>query len=235
MPDNVILPLIGPGSQLDANVEAIDQGAGIVRQVVVLGSVGRSGSETQLTAGQKTSATSLPVVVASDQSAVAVAATAGLAYGTSTPIACTTTALASDANLLAGRQSDVVSNAASPVEAAFLGGTIATTGIPTPDTRIEVWLFGSWDGGTTFTAGAAGTGDATFTPATYGVKELMVQAIVVRQTDNVARSYALGPLNVADFFAGYLPDHWGFYVVHNTGATLGATALSYRTVSRKLA
>jgi hypothetical protein len=53
-------------------IETIDEGGGVERQVIVLGSIGHAGSETQLSAGQQTSANSMPVVVASDQSALSV-------------------------------------------------------------------------------------------------------------------------------------------------------------------
>lgn len=52
-------------------IETIDEGGGVERQVITLGSIGDSSDETQLSAGQKTSANSIPVVVASDQSSVA--------------------------------------------------------------------------------------------------------------------------------------------------------------------
>lgn len=53
-------------------IETLDQGGGVSRQVITLGSVGDASGETQLSAGQKTSANSIPVVVASDQSTIAV-------------------------------------------------------------------------------------------------------------------------------------------------------------------
>lgn len=67
MADNVrITPGVG------TIIETIDEGSGVERQVIAIGSIGKSGSETQLTAGQKTSANSIPIVIASDQSAVSV-------------------------------------------------------------------------------------------------------------------------------------------------------------------
>lgn len=51
-------------------IETIDEGDGVERQVIVLGSIGDASGETQLSAGQKTSANSIPVVVASDQSSI---------------------------------------------------------------------------------------------------------------------------------------------------------------------
>lgn len=51
-------------------IESIDEGGGVERQVIVLGSIGHAGSETQLSAGQQTSANSIPVVIASNQTAI---------------------------------------------------------------------------------------------------------------------------------------------------------------------
>jgi hypothetical protein len=112
---------------------------------------------------------------------------------------------------------------------AILGGTIATTSTPTANTVIEVWLFGSWDNGTTYTSGAGG-GDATLSPATDGSKMLMRLVQEIQQTDTTSRTYTLGPISVAEAFGGVMPDHWGFFIVHNTGQTLGATALKYTPV-----
>lgn len=146
-------------------------------------------------------------------------------YGTPAAIAITTTALASDANLLAGRQSNEVVNDAID---AVLGGTVATTGTPTANTVIEIWLWGTWDDGTTRSAGA-GAVDANFAPATIGEKYLMKPAEVIHQTDTTARTYEFGPISVEKTF-GVMPERWGVFVVHNTGATLGATTLTHTPV-----
>ena len=70
-------------------IETIDEGGGVSRQVIVLGSIGDASGETQLSAGQKTSANSIPVVVASDQSAVPVS---GTFWQTTQPVSGTVTA-----------------------------------------------------------------------------------------------------------------------------------------------
>lgn len=150
-------------------------------------------------------------------------------YGSSTSVTCTTTSLATDANLLAGRQSNTVANTTDLGVDAILGGTIATTGTPTTNTVIEVWLFGSWDNGTSYSA-TAGSSDANFSPATVGVKNLMALAAIINQSDATARTYTLGPISVGQAFGGTMPDHWGFFVVHNTGTTLGATTMKYTAV-----
>jgi hypothetical protein len=70
MSNNVLIPTtIG---SLTTPIETIDQGGGVSRQVVVIGSIGDASGETQLSAGQKTSVNSIPIVVASDQSALSV-------------------------------------------------------------------------------------------------------------------------------------------------------------------
>jgi hypothetical protein len=65
MSDNVP---ITPGS--GAIIETIDEGGGVERQVITIGSIGDASGETQLSAGQKTSANSIPVVIASDQTTI---------------------------------------------------------------------------------------------------------------------------------------------------------------------
>lgn len=149
-------------------------------------------------------------------------------YGAPTSIAITTSSLASDSNLLAGRQSNVANNTSDLAVDSFVGGSIAAPGsAPTAGTTIEVWLFGSWNGGTTYTAGASGSGDANLSLATSGVKQLMSRVALISQTDTTARAYAFGPVSVAQAFGGSMPDHWGVFIVHDLGVVLGGTTLQY--------
>jgi hypothetical protein len=150
-------------------------------------------------------------------------------YGTPNAIAITTTALASDANLLAGRQSNEVDNAIDDAVDVLLGGTVATTGTPQANTVIELWIWSSFDGGTTRTCGA-GAADANFAPATIGSKYLMALALAITQTDTTARTYTFGAISIARLFGGTMPETWGVYVVQNTTTTLGATSLTYTPV-----
>lgn len=151
-------------------------------------------------------------------------------YGTATAITCTTTSLGSSSSLLAGRQSNQVDNTADLAVDAIVGGTIATTGTPTNGTVIEVWFFGSWDNGSTRTAGM-GASDAAITIGTVGGKTLLAPAITLQQDDTTARTHTFGPISVAEAFGGVMPDHWGVFITHNTGTTLGATALKYTPIN----
>jgi hypothetical protein len=141
-------------------------------------------------------------------------------YGSKVSLACTTTTLAADTNLLSGRQSAVESNATDLAVDALLGGQI-TTVAPTANTVVEIWLFASWDGGTTYTAGA-GAGDGVLNLPTQGVKDLMQRVDVINQSDSTGRTYNVGPYSVANAFGGTMPDHYGFAVFHNTAVLIAA-------------
>lgn len=149
-------------------------------------------------------------------------------YNAAVAITCTTTSLATDTNLLAGRQSDQVNNESDLAIDAMLGGTIATAGTPTAGSVVEVWLWGSWDGGTT-RGGNAGASDAALT-LVQGNKLLLAPFCVINQIDTTPRTYYVNPQSVARAFGGSMPDHWGCWVVQNTGGNLGATALKYRPI-----
>jgi hypothetical protein len=152
-------------------------------------------------------------------------------YVSPVSLTITTGSLASDANLLAGRQSNIANNSSDLAVDSLVGGAIAAPGsAPTAGTFIEVWLFGSWNGGTTYTAGASGSGDANLSLATTGVKQLMSRVALISQTDTTARAYDFGPCSVAQAFGGTMPDHWGVFIVHDLGVTLGATTLQYAPV-----
>jgi hypothetical protein len=121
-------------------IETIDEGSGVERQVVVLGSIGKAGSETQLTAGQKTATNSVPVVVASDQSAVPVSGTfwpstqpvsgsvtanAGINLNTSALALETGGNLATIAGTVSGAKVQITVATALPVGSNTIGGTLA--------------------------------------------------------------------------------------------------------------
>lgn len=147
-------------------------------------------------------------------------------YGTATAITLTTTSLATDTNLIAGRQSTEIDNLSDLALDALIGGTVTVGASPTAGTVVEGWLFGSMDGGTV-RGGNAGASDANLT-LTQGGKLLLAPLFVIAQVDTTARTYYLNPMSVARAFGGSMPDRWGVFIVHNTGVNMGATALKYR-------
>lgn len=145
--------------------------------------------------------------------------TATISYGTSAALTATLASLASDTNLIAGRQSTVIDNTSDVAIDAIVGGKVTTGTSPTASRQIEVWAFGSYDG-TTYSAGA-GASDANFSPT--GEKTLMSLLTVIPTDSTSNHAYEWGPFSVAQAFGGTMPKKWGIFIVHNTGVNLNST------------
>lgn len=145
--------------------------------------------------------------------------TASPLYGTTTALTITLTGLATDASLVAGRQSSVAANGTDDAIDALVGGKITTGTTPTASRQIEIWLFGSYDDSEY--SGGAGASDAALTPDTKTLLKLLTIIPTVNTSD---KAYRFGPFSVAQAFGGVMPENWGAYVVHNTGVNLNATA-----------
>jgi hypothetical protein len=129
--------------------------------------------------------------------------------------------LASDTNLVAGRQSTVADQASDDCIDALVGGKITTGTSPTAARQIEVWAFGTYDG--TSYGGGAGATDANLTPqASQKSQFRLLTVIPTNATSN--QLYTWGPFSIAAAFGGTMPAKWGIFVVHNTGVALNATA-----------
>lgn len=134
--------------------------------------------------------------------------------------------LASDTNLLAGRQSTAVDNTTNVDLDHMVSGTIMTGTTPTVSTTIEVWAYASYKtvtGTPTYPDVLTGS-DANKTITSTNVKNGMlrlVAAITVDATTN--RAYYIAPVSIAQLF-GAMPKFWGLFVVQNTGAALNSTA-----------
>lgn len=146
-------------------------------------------------------------------------------YGTTAALTITLTGLASDTNLLAGRQSTAISNGTDDAIDALVGGKITTGTTPTASRQIEIWLFGSYDD--TEYSGGAGASDAALTPDAKPLLKLLTIIPTVNTSD---KAYRFGPFSVAQAFGGVMPESWGVYVVHSTGVNLNATAANQEIV-----
>lgn len=150
--------------------------------------------------------------------------TATPSYGTSSALTCTLASLASDPNLVAGRESLAVDNTSDLAMDALLGGFITTGTTPTNLKQIEIWVIGSWDG-TTFSAGATGT-DANFSPTAN--EKVNMKLATILQTDATSNhQYEFGPFSVAQLFGGLMPKKWSVYVVHNTAVALNSNGANH--------
>lgn len=146
--------------------------------------------------------------------------TATPVYGTKVTMTMTLASLASDTNLVAGRESTAVDNKDTDDAIDALVGGIVTTGTsPTASRQIEVWAYGSYDD-TNFSGSATGS-DANLTP---GEKTLMRLLTVIPTVNTSDKAYKWGPFSIAKAFDGVVPVQWGIYIVHNTGVNLNSTA-----------
>ncbi len=144
-------------------------------------------------------------------------------YGSATTITITLTSLASDASLIAGRQSTVIDNTSDLAIDSIVGGKITTGTSPTASKLIAVWAFGSWDG--TLYSGGAGASDANFSPT--GEITLMKLLTVIPTDATSDHTYEFGPFSIAQAFGGTMPRLWGVFVVHNTAQNLNATGSNH--------
>lgn len=131
----------------------------------------------------------------------------------------TLASLASDTNLVAGREGTAIdNNGTDDAIDAMIGGKVTTGTSPTAARQIEVWLAGSYDG--TSYSGAATGSDANLTPA----EKTLLKLITIIPTVNTSnKTYTWGPFSVAQAFGGCMPRKWSVFIVHNTGVALNAT------------
>jgi hypothetical protein len=127
-----------------------------------------------------------------------------LAYGTASDATITLASLASDTNLLAGRESSAIDNTSALALDYLISGKITAGTSPTASRSIEVWAVGSWDG-TTWPDVFDGTNsDETITSA--DIKASMCRLIAAMATANTSdRTYHFGPVSIASVFGGVVP------------------------------
>lgn len=144
-----------------------------------------------------------------------------IAYGTSNQsITITLNSLASSAT--AGRASTYVDNATNKFIDAICTITIdLPAGTPANDRAVYVYVYGTADGGTTYTGRVTGT-DAAYTdtdPSQFGMPVAVVPALA---TGGVySRTFS-----VAQAFGGILPERWGLFVRNFSGLTLDSSGNS---------
>ena len=144
-------------------------------------------------------------------------------YPAASDATITLASLASDTNLLAGRESTALDNSSNLYLDYLISGKITTGTSPTTARSIQVWAVGSWDG-TNWPDVFDGTDSAeTITSANH--KNSVCRFIAEMATDATSdRVYHFGPVSLASAFGGVMPVKVVFFVVHNTAVNLNSTA-----------
>jgi hypothetical protein len=144
-------------------------------------------------------------------------------YPAASDITITLASLASDTNLLAGRESTALDNSSNLYLDYLVSGKITTGTSPTTARSIQVWAVGSWDG-TTWPDVFDGT-DSTETITSANHKNSICRFIAEMATDATSdRVYHFGPVSLASAFGGVMPVKVVFFVTHNTAVALNSTA-----------
>ena len=146
-----------------------------------------------------------------------------VAYGTASDATITLASLASDTNLLTGRESAEIVNTSTLALDYLISGKIRAGTSPTASRSIEVWAVGSWDG-TNWPDVFDGTESAeTITSADIkGSICRLVAAMATAATSD--RDYPFGPVSIASIFGGVVPPKFVLFVTHSTGVNLNSTA-----------
>jgi hypothetical protein len=144
-------------------------------------------------------------------------------YPAASDATITLASLASDTNLLAGRESTALDNSSNLYLDYLVSGKITTGTSPTTARSIQVFAVGSWDG-TTWPDVFDGT-DSTETITSANHKNSICRFIAEMATDATSdRVYHFGPVSLASAFGGVMPVKVVFFVVHNTAVALNSTA-----------
>ena len=146
-----------------------------------------------------------------------------LSYPAASDLTITLASLASDTNLLTGRESATIDNSTNLYLDILISGKITAGTSPTASRSIEVWAVGSWDG-TNWPDVFDGTESAeTITSA--DIKASVCRFVAAMATANTSdRAYHFGPVSLASAFGGTLPPKVVLFVTHSTGVALNSTA-----------
>lgn len=136
----------------------------------------------------------------------------------------TLASLASDTNLLAGRESTaIVSSSQANVEDFLLSGRVTTGTSPTASKFIEIWAYAQIDDAPTYPDVMDGT-DSNETLTSNDIKNVSLRLVAVIPTSATSnQGYDWGPVSLVGLY-GELPERWGVFEVHDTGVNLNSTA-----------
>ena len=130
--------------------------------------------------------------------------------------------LASDTNLLAGYESDVIDNTTEEAADIILNVKVTTGTSPTASRRIEVWAV-AWNG-----SAWPDVFDGTTSAETISAAEVktnlcrLVCSLATNATSD--KAYESNGISLRQVFGGCLPSKMVLFTTHNTAVNLNATA-----------
>lgn len=145
-------------------------------------------------------------------------------YSATAALTITIASLASDTNLVAGREATARDNTSDLFDDVLLSGRITTGTSPTTARRIEVWVIGAMDDAGVWPDVFDGTDSnetATSRAILFGYAK---RAAIITTSNTSDQGYWFGPVSVSALFGGVMPTDWTVFVVHNTGVNLNATS-----------
>ena len=153
-----------------------------------------------------------------------------IAYASSASFTCTLASLASDTNLLAGRESTAVDNSSNLYLDYLITGTftVASSGLSSSES-INVYLYAR-ETDSTWPEDVTGSDAALTWDSTETRDEGMVLLASVATNNTASQTYSMAPVSVAACFGGVVPAGFGLWVVQNTGGALASGTLSYKPI-----
>jgi len=146
-----------------------------------------------------------------------------LAYAASSAVTITLASLATDANLLTGRESAEVVNTTNLYADYLLAGQITVGTSPTTAKEIRVYVVGLMEDAT-YPDVFDGT-DSAETVSGVGTRDSVCKlAAVIPTIATSSLVYYFGSVSVASLFGGVMPKKFVVFVTHNTAVNLHATA-----------
>jgi hypothetical protein len=118
------------------------------------------------------------------------------------------------------RQSDSISNTTTLFLDALVFARVSTTSASATG-FLNIYAYGTADGGTTYTNNAAGTDSAFSMPTNPNLRLIGVVNVAAANA-----TYSAGPFSVAVAFGGILPSSWGVVIENRSGVTLNSSGHS---------
>lgn len=139
----------------------------------------------------------------------------------------TLASLASDTNLLAGRESAAYDNSSTKYPDVLVSGKITTGTSPTANKTIEIWVIAPIEDTPTWPDVFDGT-DSNESITSRNVLMSCGRLAHVIITDSTSdRTYPIAPFSVAQLFGGNMPSQFVVFVVHDSGVALNATGSNH--------